>query len=136
MATEEKAKWKFKKDLPAPDKGVQEGPRRKVKKPWTFRAEWKEGVRFKSTKIQNGKVIEEKYLTLDEYIEDNEFLEEFYRTPWCFFPNYKTEAIAMQAWEAHKNNAFMAKRNKENVRYFLINKNTGEEKEVFLRVFS
>lgn len=131
MATEEKAKWKFEKDLPAPDKGVRKGPRKKVKKPWTFRAEWKENVKFKSTKIQNGKVIEEKYVSLDEYIKENGCLGEFYRNPWCFFSNYKTEAIAMQAWEASKKDTLMS-RHKENARYFLINKNTGEEKEVFL----
>ena len=130
MTTEEKAKWKFEKDLPAPDKGVR-GPRKKVKKPWTFRAEWKDGVRFKSTKILNGKVVEEKNLTLEEYIKENGVLGGFYRTPWCFFSNYKTEAIAMQAWEANANKSFM-RRSKENARYFLINKNTGEEKEVSL----
>lgn len=132
---EEDAKFKFEKQLPAPDK-IEKGKKKKYssKKPWKISSEWKAGSIFthSSVTISNGKVVSktEESLTIEEIMKQKEENKldkfKFYKAFWLPFSysnKYKTRKDALTAWE----NYIKKEKVDERAIYKLTNIETGEE---------
>ncbi len=133
--TEEGAKHKFEKQLPAPEvkKGVKN--KRSQKKPWVINKEWKAGSVFekKTWKVGEKETIE--YYTLEEIFKkrDEGKLETFGHFMTVFWGpkpfatlRYSSKKAALTAWGSFVKKGEIDSR----AIYKLVNKDTGEEIEL------
>lgn len=130
---EDGAKFKFEKQLPAPD-DVKKKLKSSSKKPWVLKSKWCDDARFRSGRYEqrNGVWvrISEKSYSYKEILEMRENGEisniDFHHALWGPKPfginRYKTKKSALTAWEN-----FCKKGDKEeNGIYWIENEKTGE----------